>query len=187
MADIERINELVAEKDFENAKVLLDEALQESPDNVELLKLAGLTAVNLKNWPDAKKYFETVVKYQQDDATSWFYLASSYESLGDSISSKNAYTNVIKLRPEYMEAYQSLCVILLSPLGVSFSSNQVWSSPNKVYYTHICGIGRCQSSVFVAVCVQYVCGYTTCLSISQKQHPQRKLLIQLSQMYSYAT
>ena len=113
MADIERINELVAEKDFENAKVLLDEALHESPDGVELLKLAGLTAVNLKNWPDAKKYFETVVKYQQDDATSWFYLASSYESLGDSISSKNAYINVINLRPEYMEAYQSLCVILL--------------------------------------------------------------------------
>ena len=33
--------------------------------------------------------------------------------MGDFISAKNAYKKVIELRPEYIEAYKSLCVILL--------------------------------------------------------------------------
>ena len=113
MADIDKINELVAQKEFEQAKVLLDEALSQNPDDVEVLKLAGLTEVNLENWDVAKKYFETVVKHNQEDATSWFYLANSYDKLGDFISAKNSYIKVIQLRAEYMEAYQSLCVTLL--------------------------------------------------------------------------
>ena len=113
MVDINRINELVGIKEFEEAKPLIDEALQETPDNIELLKLAGLTEVNLENWDVAKKYFETVVKYENEDATSWFYLANCYEKLGDLISAKNSYIKVLELRPEYMDAYQSLCVILI--------------------------------------------------------------------------
>ena len=113
MADLNRINELVGLKEFEEAKKLIDEALAETPDNIELLKLAGLTEVNLENWNDAKRYFETVVKFENNDATSWFYLANCYEKLGDLITAKNSYIKVIDLRPEYMEAYQSLCVILI--------------------------------------------------------------------------
>ncbi len=47
------------------------------------------------------------------EATSWFYLAKCYEKLADFTSAKNAYVRVIDLRNEYMEAYQSLCIILL--------------------------------------------------------------------------
>ncbi len=113
MADINEINELVGSKQFQCAKVLIDEALKETPNNIELLKLAGLTYVNLELWVSAKSYFETVIKFEQNDATSWFYLAKCYERLGDFISAKNAYIEVIKLREEYFEAYNSLCIILL--------------------------------------------------------------------------
>ena len=73
MSNIDEINELVGNKRFQEARVLTEEALRETPDNIEILKLAGLTNVNLVLWLDAKRYFETVVKYTQDDATSWFY------------------------------------------------------------------------------------------------------------------
>lgn len=113
MVDINVINELVGEKRFQEAKILIDEILQESTNDKELLKLAGLTYVNLELWSNAKKQFENVVKFDSEDATSWFYLAKCYEKLGDFISAKNSYTTVIKLRPEYIEAYKNICVILM--------------------------------------------------------------------------
>jgi len=113
MADLDKINQLVSNKDFIEAKELIIEALKEEPSNIELIKLGGLVSVNLMEWQEARQYFETVIKYESNDATSLFYLANCYEKLGDFISSKNSYEAVIKLRPEYVDAYKSLCVILL--------------------------------------------------------------------------
>ena len=108
MADINLINELVGSRQFEEAKTLIKEALEEDSNDIEVLKLAGLVSVNLEEWILAKKYFETVVKFESQDATSWFYLANSYEHLGDFISAKSAYLQVINLRHEYIEAYKNL-------------------------------------------------------------------------------
>ena len=113
MTDIERIKELVGSKEFSSAKDLIMPALQENISNVEFLKLAGLTFVNLEEWENAQKSFESVVKYDPNDATSWFYLGICYDRLGDFISSKNAYIKVIELRKDYIEAYKNLCVILM--------------------------------------------------------------------------
>lgn len=113
MTDIERIKEFVGSKEFSSAKDLIMPALQENISNVEFLKLAGLTFVNLEEWENAQKSFESVVKYDPDDATSWFYLGICYDRLGDFISSKNAYIKVIELRKDYIEAYKNLCVILM--------------------------------------------------------------------------
>ena len=113
MADLDRINELVGNKEFEEVLPLILEGLRESPDNMELVKLAGLTNVNLKKWIQARNYFETVVKFNPEDATSWLYLANCNEQLGDLSSAKSAYISVINLREEYMEAYKSLCIILI--------------------------------------------------------------------------
>ena len=57
--------------------------------------------------------FETVVKFNQDDATSWFYLANSYEKLGNFTAAKSAYIKVIELRDEYLEAYKNLSLLLI--------------------------------------------------------------------------
>ena len=113
MANLDRINELIGEKDFEKAQELIEPALKEEPDNIELLKLAGLTAVNQGNYDKARRAFETVVKYNPEDATSFFYLGSCYDNLGDLVSAKNAYLTVIKLRPDYLDGYKSLCIILM--------------------------------------------------------------------------
>ena len=46
MANLDRINELIGEKDFEKAQELIEPPLKEEPDNIELLKLAGLGRKN---------------------------------------------------------------------------------------------------------------------------------------------
>ena len=113
MADINEINDLVGNRDFHEAKKLIEIALKETANDKQLLKLAGLTYVNLELWREAKKQFESVVKLENDDATSWFYLAKCYEKLADFISAKNAYVMVLNLRNEYMEAYKALSMLLL--------------------------------------------------------------------------
>lgn len=113
MTNIDRINELVGEKKFNEAKELIIPALKEDGNNIELLKLAGLTFINLEEWKEAQTNFETVLKYAPEDATSWFYLANCYDKNNDLISAKNSYIKVIELRKEYSEAYKNLCVILM--------------------------------------------------------------------------
>ena len=122
MYDIERINELVGNKEFEEAKELINEALTEAPDNPELLKLAGLTYVNLERWSEACKNFESAVKYSPEDATAAFYLAKCYENLGNLSAAKSYYIKVTELRPEYNDAYKSLCLIFLK---LKFNSDAI--------------------------------------------------------------
>lgn len=110
---LEEINDLIGKKEFDKAKELLEPALKADPENVELLKLSGLIASNDEDWQKARSNFETVVKFKPEDATSWFYLASAYDRLGDFVSAKNAYIKVIELRSGYAEAYKSLCVVLM--------------------------------------------------------------------------
>ena len=110
---LEEINDLIGKKEFDKAKELLEPALKSDPKNIELLKLSGLVASNEEDWSKARSDFETVVKFKPEDATSWFYLASAYDRIGDFISAKNAYIKVIELRSGYLEAYKSLCVVLL--------------------------------------------------------------------------
>ena len=131
MADIDKINEYLEAKQFEEALNLIKEALAEEPDNVELIKLAGLSEVNLGLWPEAKVHFETVVKFNSEDATSWFYLANCYNNLADFISAKNAYLKVIELRKEYVEAYKSLCVVFLK--AELFSEAVEYAIKGQVY------------------------------------------------------
>lgn len=113
MADIEKINELIGNKNFDEALSLIKPALEDEKDNIELIKLLGLVYVNKKMWVEAQSQFETVVKYTPEDATSWFYLGSCYDNLGNFASAKAAYIKVIELRENYIAAYKSLCVTLL--------------------------------------------------------------------------
>ena len=152
MADINRINELVGNKDFQEALRLAAAALLEEPDNVELIKLAGLAEVNVEDWVKAKSHFETVVKYSPDDATAWFYLANCYNSLADFISAKNAYMKVIELRPEYEEAYKSLCVVLLklemADETIQYAQKAQVYSPEDYMYDFIIGTAYMKKKEF---------------------------------------
>jgi tetratricopeptide (TPR) repeat protein len=110
---LEKINELISNKNFEEAKVALLQILQNDEHDIEALKLLGLCNVNLGLFTEGKSNFETVVKYKSDDATSWFYLASCYDNLDDFLHAKTAYQEVINLRENYMDAYKNLGVVFI--------------------------------------------------------------------------
>ena len=153
MTNINEISELVGNRQFQSAKNLIEEALKFDTNNIELLKLAGLTYVNLELWISAQKQFETVVKFEVSDATSWFYLAKCYEKLGDLISAKNAYIKVIDLREEYLEAYNSLCVILLRmnevDAAIEFATKAMKYDGENDIYDFIIGRAASKSLFFI--------------------------------------
>ncbi len=111
--NLDEINQIIGEKDFSQAKVLLEDFLKEDEFNVEALKLLGLCNLNLELYDQGRINFETVVKYAPDDASSWFYLANCYDNLDDFLHAIPAYQEVINLREEYLDAYKNLCVVYM--------------------------------------------------------------------------
>lgn len=113
ISDLNKINELIGLNEFSQAKIELVKIVNVEPNNIEALKMLGLCNVNLACYSEGKNNFETVVKYKNDDATSWFYLANCYDNLDDFMHAKTAYLEVIKLRENYMDAYKNLGVIYI--------------------------------------------------------------------------
>ena len=157
MTSIDIINELIGNREFDKALLLIKESLVESPKDVELLKLGGLAQVNMNNWDEARNYFETVVKYNAEDATSWFYLGKCYEKLGDLVSAKNSYIKVTNLREEYLEAYQSLCVVLMklndSKSAIEYASKASGFDGGNYIYDFIIGTAYLKEKDFEKACV----------------------------------
>ena len=108
---MDEINQLIVDKKFEEAKAELDKYNPDEEKETEALKLLGLCNVNLEKYKDGQSNFETVVKYDPEDASSWFYLANCYDNLDDVIHAKAAYQKVIELRENFIDAYKNLCVL----------------------------------------------------------------------------
>ena len=66
--NINNANELIGERKFDEAI----EILSQLDKNPETYKLMGLCHLNMKDYKSAKNDFETVVKFFQNDATSWY-------------------------------------------------------------------------------------------------------------------
>ena len=110
---MEEINDLIAAKDFEAARVELLGLVDSEANNFEYKKLLGLVFINLSKMNEAKKYFEDVVKFCPDDATSWFYLANCYDAIGEYSAAESAFLKVIELRPDYADAYKNLSMLYM--------------------------------------------------------------------------
>ena len=108
---LDEINQLIVDKKFEEAKAELEKYNPDEEKETEALKLLGLCNVNLEKYKAGQSNFETVVKYDPEDASSWFYLANCYDNLDDVIHAKAAYQKVIELRENFIDAYKNLCVL----------------------------------------------------------------------------
>ena len=111
--NLDGINQLVVDKKFEEAKAELLKYDLDQDRNIEALKLLGLCNVNLEKYREGQSNFETVIKYDPEDASSWFYLASCYDNMDDRLHAITAYNKVIELREEFLDAYKNLCVLYI--------------------------------------------------------------------------
>ena len=93
MENLDKINELINEKKFEEDKKELTALIKNDEKDAEGLKLLGLCHINLGEFKEAQGIFETVVKYK-DDASSWFYLANCYDNQDDYLHAVAAYEEV---------------------------------------------------------------------------------------------
>ena len=109
--DIDKIYGLIEKGDYVKAKESLGKILAEDEKDIDALKLTALCEVNLENYNGARIILEDVIKYRQDDAICWYYLGCCYDNLEQLIEAKHAYETVIKLRPEYVDAYKSMAII----------------------------------------------------------------------------
>ena len=110
MENLENIQELINNKEFEQAKEELLKVVDNNEQDIEALKLLGLCYVNLDDYKEGQAIFETVIKYN-DDATSWFYLANCYDNQDDYLHAIAAYEEVLRLRSGYTDAYKNLAIV----------------------------------------------------------------------------
>ena len=114
MDTLNKIKDLISEESYNEARTQLIEYIKDGRENdVEVLKLLGLTEVNLELYSDAKNTFEKVIKISPKDATSLFYLANCLDNLDNVTEAEKYYSKVLQIREGYIDAYKSLCIIYL--------------------------------------------------------------------------
>ena len=109
--EIERIYNLIEKGEYIKAKELLADIVTKDEKDIDALKLVALCEVNVENYDLARNILEDIIKYRQDDAICWYYLGCCYDNLNQLIEAKHAYSKVIELRPEYVDAYKSMAIV----------------------------------------------------------------------------
>ncbi|MCM1265346.1 MAG: tetratricopeptide repeat protein [Candidatus Gastranaerophilales bacterium] len=114
MSELEKIQDLVAENSYGEAKkALLAYIADGHEEEIEIIKLMGLINVNLLLFADAAKDFEKALKFSPKDATALFYLANCYDNLGKLSDAERYYIKVLEVRENYIDAYKNLCIIYM--------------------------------------------------------------------------
>ena len=164
---------LIQEKKFTEAKVILTEMLKTDDENPDLWKNIGLCNVNLDLKEKAFLDFKRVVDLAPDDATSWFYLGSMADKLGNVEVAESAYKKVIELRPDYLDAYKSLVIMFMQ-------SNQ----PEKIeqYEDAIFELGSSDYQIFYMIGTVYMAAgkYDKAIKMIEKSlevHPNHPLML----------
>lgn len=140
---LDEVNDLIAENEFAKAKHKILQIMAENGADIDNTKLLGLVNVNLGCYEEAKQNFEEVVQKENDDATSWFYLGNCYDKLKLAEKAKDAYLKVIELRENYLDAYKSICIVLMQlnqeDLAIKYAEKAKTIDPEDYTYEYLIG------------------------------------------------
>ncbi len=113
MSELEKIQNLVTENKYLEAKERLLKFLETEPEEFEAIKLLGLINVNLDNIAEAKDNFKKAMSIDSSDATVLFYLGNCYDALNENLEAEKYYLKVIELRNNYIDAYKNLAILYM--------------------------------------------------------------------------
>lgn len=111
--DKTKLVNLISANDWAAAKEYIISELENIDNDLEVIKYLGLCNINLGCFQDAIYNFEAVVKEDEEDALSLYYLATLYmdtEKIKVLYRAVDMFKKVIELREDYIDAYKMLCI-----------------------------------------------------------------------------
>ena len=111
--DKTKLINFITKEDWAAAKEYIVSELDSVSNDIEIIKYLGLCNINLGCVQDAIYNFETVVKEDEEDALSLYYLATLYMDTNELkvlLSAVDIFKKVIELREDYIDAYKMLCI-----------------------------------------------------------------------------
>lgn len=100
-------------EDLEEAKALVDEMSEESPDNKRLMQLQFNIAVTEQDWTTARRLVEKASTLNLDQVGGLFWRARLLEAQGDEQGAIAAYEQALSDRPLYAEGHRRFADLLL--------------------------------------------------------------------------
>lgn len=93
--------------DFQKAENYLQQALKIQPNNIDALRLLGVTSALQKKYPEALKYFDKVIKLSPRNGVAHSNRGNVLQELGKYKDALLAYDIALSLEPSYVEAYNN--------------------------------------------------------------------------------
>ncbi len=92
---------------LEECKAAAEKCLEISPDDTQALNMLGLYWINKNDIAKAKAQFESNVKREPSNATSWYYLGLLTQAGGDNTTALNYLMRAIQAAPNFKPAYET--------------------------------------------------------------------------------
>lgn len=105
---------LAAEGDIENAEKLVFEELEREPECYPAIKGKAMIAFKKENYESAIEQFKHILKEDSSDAACNYYIAKSYEKLGNDILTKEYYENAINNFASHIPSYMDYARFLIN-------------------------------------------------------------------------
>ena len=105
---------LAAAGDFDAAEKLISKVMEKEPDNYLAVKGSAIIAFKTGNFDKAIESFKHIIKEDKTDYACSYYIAKSYENLGNDILTKEYYENAIKDFPTFISSYIDFSKYLIS-------------------------------------------------------------------------
>lgn len=104
--------EHLQEKRLVDAERVLRQAIKMMPKNIEVLRLIGVCSAYKKNFQEALKQFDTVIKYDPNNWLVHSNRGNALAALGKTENAIKSYEKSISLNPNYAEAYNNKANVL---------------------------------------------------------------------------
>jgi hypothetical protein len=105
--------ELVQQKEYENAKDLIDRLLNDDPNDAAALNFLGIIHLDLQNFHLGYQYFRRALQEKPGYAPIWTNFGLSAHELGRNKEAMSAYLKSAELDNNYYKAYDNAAALLI--------------------------------------------------------------------------